>query len=158
VQNADYLLVLGSRLNVRQVSYNWEAFAREAFTVMVDIDKGELEKPTLSIDLPLHADLREALTALESLDYTPRPAHSEYLAWCRQRGARYPVVLAEYRKKDFPVNPYCFVETLFEELAEDDVVVTADGSACVVTFQAANLKAGQRLYTNSVWRGTEASC
>ena len=38
VQNADFLLVLGSRLNVRQVSYNWHAFARAAFIVMVDAD------------------------------------------------------------------------------------------------------------------------
>jgi acetolactate synthase-1/2/3 large subunit len=34
VQNSDFLLVLGSRLNVRQVSYNWKSFARDAFKVM----------------------------------------------------------------------------------------------------------------------------
>ena len=43
----------------------------------------------------------------------------------------------------------CFVQALFEELNEGDVVVTGDGTACVVTFQAADLKPGQRLYTNS---------
>jgi acetolactate synthase-1/2/3 large subunit len=149
VQNADYLLVLGSRLNIRQISYNWEAFARQAYKVMIDVDLGELDKPTLSIDLPIHADLAQALQVLQSIEFERRPAHGAYLSWCRERLDRYPVVLAEYRKKDTPVNPYCFVESLFEELAEDDVVVTADGSACVVTFQAATLKPGQRLYTNS---------
>ena len=59
------------------------------------------------------------------------------------------MVLAEYSKTDEPVNPYCFVQALFEELDEGDVVVTGDGTACVVTFQAAHLKPGQRLYTNS---------
>jgi len=149
VQNADFLLVMGSRLNVRQVSYNWEAFARAAYTVMIDIDKAELSKPTLSIDLPIHADLAEALDLLELMDFEPLPAHREYLTWCRERMIHYPVVLAEYWKTDKPVNPYCFVQALFEELDEGDVVVTGDGTACVVTFQAANLKRGQRLYTNS---------
>jgi acetolactate synthase-1/2/3 large subunit len=149
VQNADYLLVLGSRLNIRQISYNWEAFAREAFTVMIDIDQAELSKPTLSVDLPIHADLSTALAELERLAVRTEPEHGAYLALCRERSDRYPVVLPEYGKQDEPVNPYCFVQTLFEELAEDDIVVTGDGTACVVTFQAADLKSGQRLYTNS---------
>ena len=149
VQNSDFLLVLGSRLNIRQVSYNWEAFARAAFTVMIDIDQAELSKPTLSIDLPIHAELAEALTQLEQLDYEPQATQSEYLSWCRERENRYPVVLPEYWEADEPVNPYCFVQALFEELGEDDIVVTGDGTACVVTFQAADLKRGQRLYTNS---------
>ncbi len=149
VQNADLLLVVGCRLNVRQISYNWAAFARAAFTVMIDIDQAELSKPTLSVDLPIHADLAEALRMLEGLEYQPQSAHDEYLAWCRERLALYPVVLPEYWKTDEPVNPYCFVQALFEELGEDDVVVTADGTACVVTFQAAHLKPGQRLYSNS---------
>ncbi len=149
VQNADFLLVVGSRLNVRQVSYNWEAFARAAYKVMIDIDRAELSKPTLSIDLPTHADLAEALEKLELLEYEPRPSHREYLDWCRERLNRFPVVLPEYWKTDEPINPYCFIQVLFEELDEGDVVVAGDGTACVVTFQAANLKPGQRLYTNS---------
>jgi acetolactate synthase-1/2/3 large subunit len=149
VQNADFLLVLGCRLNVRQISYNWKAFARAAYIVMIDVDQAELSKPTLSVDLPVHADLSEALRALETLDLEPQRAHGEYLAWCKERLARYPVVLPEYWKTEEPVNPYCFAHALFEELGEDDVVVTADGTACVVTFQAARIKAGQRLYSNS---------
>ena len=47
VQNADLLLILGSRLNIRQVSYNWKTFAREAYKIWVDIDENELKKPTV---------------------------------------------------------------------------------------------------------------
>ncbi|MDF2440044.1 MAG: acetolactate synthase large subunit, partial [Abditibacteriota bacterium] len=50
VQNADFILVLGSRLNIRQISYNWENWARHAFQVIVDIDAAELQKPTLQAD------------------------------------------------------------------------------------------------------------
>ncbi len=34
-------------------------------------------------------------------------------------------------------------------MPEDEIVVTGDGTACVTTFQAAHLRRGQRLYTNS---------
>jgi len=47
------------------------------------------------------------------------------------------------------VDPYCFVSRLFEELDDDDVVVCGDGTACVVTFQTAKIRSGQRLYSNS---------
>jgi acetolactate synthase-1/2/3 large subunit len=151
VQNADFLLILGCRLNIRQISFNWGSFARGAFQVMVDVDKAELAKPTLSIDLPIHADLNDFIDAVEAeLDARgPIRAHSDYLAWCRVRQARYPVVLPDYWRTDAPVNPYCFVQTLFDALDADDIVVTGDGTACVVTFQAARLVQGQRLFSNS---------
>jgi len=58
VQNADALLVLGSRLNIRQVSYNWASFARHAFLMQVDVDAAELQKPTLRPHLGMHCDLK----------------------------------------------------------------------------------------------------
>lgn len=149
VQNSDFLLVLGSRLNIRQISYNWQAFARHAYKVMVDIDPGELAKPTLKIDLPIEADVKAFLTELLKLDAGAVPAaHSKWLAWARERVAKYSTVLPEYRTTKL-VNPYCFVEALFDQLRPNERVVTGDGTACVVTFQAAKLKKGQRLYTNS---------
>lgn len=149
VQNSDFLLVLGSRLNIRQISYNWKAFAREAFKVMVDIDSAELAKPTLSIHLPVHADLNEFLTILDRTPYAPQPAHGEYLNWCKARVRKYPTVLPEYWERKDIINPYCFMDALFKELREGDVTVTGDGTACVVAFQAAIVKKNQRLYTNS---------
>lgn len=149
VQNSDFLLILGSRLNIRQISYNWKSFAREAFKVMVDIDRAELAKPTLSIDLPVHADLAEFLAILDHESYTPPAVHADYLAWCKARVKKYPTVLTEYWQRTGNINPYCFIHALYEELKEGDIAVTGDGTACVVAFQAATLKKGQRLYTNS---------
>ena len=150
VQNSDFVLVLGSRLNIRQVSYNWKSFAREAYKVMVDADWAELQKPTLSIDLPIHADLREFIPLLlEKIQTQKFKEWSSWLAWCKERKNKYPVVLKEYWENKETVNPYCFVETLFKNLNEDEIVVTGDGTACVSTFQAAYLKKGQRLFTNS---------
>jgi acetolactate synthase-1/2/3 large subunit len=151
VQNSDVLLVLGCRLNIRQISYNWGSFARAAHRIMVDIDQAELTKPTLSIDTPVHADLRDFLAMMdeELQDWRPPPDHAAYLAWCRERVRRYPTVLESYWRDANGVNPYCFGAALSDGLDEKDVVVTGDGTACVVTFQSIVLKAGQRLFSNS---------
>jgi acetolactate synthase-1/2/3 large subunit len=149
VQNADLLLILGSRLNIRQVSYNWKTFAREAYKIWVDIDENELKKPTVHPDLPILASLTDLLPVLVNQTYAgPTQDHKVWLEWCKERQRRFPVVLPEYWNNE-RVNPYCFIKTLFDQLKEDQTVVTGNGSACVVSFQAAELKLGQRLWTNS---------
>ncbi len=148
-QNADLLLVLGSRLNIRQVSYNWKSFAREAFKIWIDIDELELKKPTVTPEMPIHADLRDLLPILADANYPgPTEEHKKWLAWSKERQKRFPIVLPEYWDNDL-VNPYCFMKTLFDVLKENQIVVTGNGSACVTSFQAAELKPGQRLWTNS---------
>jgi len=152
VQNADFLLVLGCRLNLRQISYNWKNFARNAWICQVDIDTAELAKPTLSIDLPITYDLYSFLKALnlkiETGNYKIKKSHEEYLNWCKARVKTYPAVLRSY-KKSKKINPYHFMDELFNQLKSTDIIVTGDGTACVTSFQAAKLKKGQRLYTNS---------
>jgi acetolactate synthase I/II/III large subunit len=151
VQAADYVLVLGSRLNIRQVSYNWQSFARNARVAMVDIDLAELSKPTLRLHRAIHADLRDFFDAASRLPIgdDEQGRRASYLRHSRERAARYPVVHETMRSEAGPINPYVFAEALFAELDEGDIIVTGDGTACVTIFQAARLKAGQRLYTNS---------
>ena len=150
VQNADLLLIIGCRLTIRQVSYNWENFAREAFKVVVDIDEAELKKPTIRPDLPILADAKDFLDAvLESKGFPGGDQFAKWAAWCRERKARYPVVLPEYWTDDSKgINPYCFIQSLFQKLDSDGIVVTGDGTACITTFQAGALKKGQRLYSD----------
>ncbi|MDE3196202.1 MAG: thiamine pyrophosphate-binding protein, partial [Acidobacteriota bacterium] len=153
VQNSDVLLVLGSRLNIRQVSYNWNAFAQHAYKIQVDVDAAELMKPTVRPDLPIHSDLKvflaEMARQIESPAYRPAAAHRPWLEWCRGLRGRYPVVQARQRTSRGPVNPYYFAEQLQECLADDDVVVCGDATACIVTFQTAQIRMGQRLFSNS---------
>jgi len=153
VQNADTLLVLGSRLNIRQVSYNWKAFARHAFKIQVDVDAAELDKPTVRPDLPIHCDLKvflsEMTRQLSVSSYTPAPEHGEWLSWCKGLSARYPVVQPKQREAGPRVNPYHFAEQLSASLADDDVLVCGDATACIVTFQTTRLRKGQRMFSNS---------
>lgn len=152
LQNADLLLVLGSRLNIRQVSYNWKDFARNAFKIQVDVDQAELEKPTVKPDYPVRADLLEFLTALDheiERKGCDTQKHAEWVAWCRKRVSRYPVVTDKQRNAGVPINPYHFLDVLIRRLDAKDIIVCGDGSACVIPFQVADLKRGMRLLCNS---------
>jgi acetolactate synthase-1/2/3 large subunit len=151
VQNADLVLVLGSRLNLRQVSYNWESFAPRAFKIQVDVDPAELTKPLVHPDLAVVADLREFLPGLlKALDDQGYQAHhQEWVAWCRERVKRYPVVQPRQRTQSSPMNPYHFMELLSEMMADDDVVVCGNASACILPYQVMKIRMGQRLISNS---------
>jgi acetolactate synthase I/II/III large subunit len=150
VQNSDCLLMLGTRLNIRQVSYNWKCFARGAYKIAVDIDAEEMRKPTCDIDLPIHADLRSFLPLMQfKAEEGAAASHDKWLGWCKQRQQKYPVVLPEYWSEAENVNPYCFMDALFQQLGEGEIVATGDGTACVAAFQAAYIRCGQRLFHNS---------
>ncbi|HVM94177.1 MAG TPA: thiamine pyrophosphate-binding protein [Terriglobales bacterium] len=152
VQSADLLLILGSRLNIRQTSYNWQSFAPGAFKIQVDIDTAELQKPTVRPDLPVQCDLKRLLDALlrECGRGQYRPGtHGQWLAWCRERVRRYPVVQPKQRAAGPPLNPYYFVEELSARLTASDIVVCGNATSCIVPFQAMQLKPGQRLISNS---------
>jgi len=149
VQNADLLVILGCRLSIRQISYNWSSFACRAVKVWVDIDELELNKPNVRPDVPVVADLAELLPALAELEF-PQPSadQARWLDWCKERVAKYPVVLPEYWTNE-KVNPYCFIASLFDVLHENQILVAANASASVIGFQAASYKKGQRFWTNA---------
>jgi acetolactate synthase-1/2/3 large subunit len=151
VQNSDLVIVLGCRLAIRQVSYNWPSFARHAFKVQVDIDKAELTKPIMvKPDMGIHADVGTFLSLLlPYLDKVDAGRYAGWLKWCKERLAKYPVVLPRHRNPDKPINPYHFTDELFQMLGPDDIVVCGDASASVITFQAAKIKLGQRVFTNA---------
>ncbi len=153
VQNSDVLLVLGSRLNIRQTSYNWPSFARFATKIQVDVDDAELAKPTVRPDIGIHCDVKQFLTEMlrqiEASSWHPCREHQEWLRWCKERQAKFPVVLEKQKQSGPPLNPYYFIDRLFSTLAPDDAVVCGNATACIVPYQAGKLKLGQRLISNS---------
>jgi len=149
VQNADLLLVLGCRMNIRIISYNKFDFAKDAYKIMVDIDENELKKPTIKIDMSIHADVKDVLMDLKLCTREDAGDHKKWLDWCVDINKRYPACREEYLKVNKPLNPYVFIKRLSEALKEGDVIVCGNGAACVQTFQAFEVKKGQRLYTNS---------
>jgi len=152
VQNSDVLLVLGSRLNIRQTSYNWGSFARFATKIQVDVDAAELRKPLHQPDVPIHCDVKLFLAEMArqlGTNSCTNFKHQEWLAYARQWREKYPVVQTKQRVPGPPMNPYDFIDRLFHLLADDDAVVCGNATACIVPYQAGQLKKGQRLISNS---------
>lgn len=147
LQNSDLVLCIGTRNNIRQVSYNWKSFCRAAKKVIVDIDLAELEKPTVKPDLAINCDAGFFLKRL--LKYaTTKPDWKEWLLWCKVRQNRYPAVITEYRESRL-INPYYFIQVLTELTEARAVIVAGNATACVAMFQSGIVKKGQRIFWNS---------
>ncbi|GAV22605.1 thiamine pyrophosphate-binding protein [Carboxydothermus pertinax] len=150
LQNADFALFIGTRNNIRQVGFNWKDFARRAKKIVIDIDEAELKKPTIVPDIALLSDAKVFLQIiLEKIKNYNIPDWSKWLAWCLEKKNKYPNVLEEYKNIKKFIHPYYFINTLSKVLKNDEIVVTGNGTACVVYFQAAEVKNGQRIFWNS---------
>lgn len=150
VQNSDLIIVLGCRMNIRMIGYTHYDFAKNAFKIVVDIDARELYKPTVKVNLPIHSDVVDFLDKMLEKDYEPVEKHSKWVKWCRDLLEKYPAVRDEYYSNgEKEINPYVFIDKLFDSLENDDRIITGNGAACVITFQAAKIKQGQRMFTNS---------
>lgn len=151
VQNADLLLIIGSRMSIPQIGYNYRTFAREAKKIVVDIDNIEMEKPSLRPDLAVNSDAKEFIVEfmrqLEEKNVTIDV--SGWLQRCRGWKTEYPMVLPEYSDNKNGINSFYFIHALSEKLGRDAVIVTDMGTSFTCTMQTFRVKAGQRLFTSS---------
>ncbi|MBN2108343.1 MAG: thiamine pyrophosphate-binding protein [Deltaproteobacteria bacterium] len=152
VQNSDLLLSIGNRLSMKHTGYNIETWARGAYKIVCDIDRHELQRSYLKIDLPIWADagdliarLTESLNARSPSDHR----HADWIQQCRSWVATYPVVTPDqYRTSDGKANIYVFYHELSKLLQNNDILVTTSGMSRVVGRQAMIIKKGQRFIVN----------
>lgn len=150
IQNSDLVLSIGSRLSVRQVGYNYETWAREAFTIVEDVDKEELKKPSLRIDMPVWADASDLIEMLiKVLDGEVIRAKTKWNEKCKSWKMDYPVVMPKHYENQENTNVYAFIHELSSKLPEGRITVVGNGSACVVGSHAYVIKKNQRFIINS---------
>jgi acetolactate synthase-1/2/3 large subunit len=150
LQNADVIVVLGSRLNIRQTSYNWNSFGKNAWITQIDVDSAELAKPGVQADLKVVADVGNFLDAMErGLENVRLPNYLNWAAWCQEIGKRFAVHKEHEQIPGAPLNPYLIVDRVFRHMRSDDVVACGNASACILPFQIGQLQEGQRLFSNS---------
>lgn len=152
VQNSDLLIVIGSRLSIPQIGYNYGTFAREAKIVMVDIDLAEINKASLHIDLPILSDAGEFIhnfkhTINEQESTWKKP--ESWLKQCQIWKKKYPVVLPEYENQIEQVNSFFFIDQLSKAVGQDVIIVTDMGTSFTCTMQTFKTRVGQRLTTSS---------
>lgn len=150
IQNADLILAVGTRISIRQVGYNWKTWARAAEVIMVDVDQGELKKPTLHVDLPIWADAKDFLTRLANMADNKVFRGEEWLEKCRGWKKDYPAVLPrQWEENGETANVYAFVRYLSSQLPENSLTAVSNGACCVVGNQAYVIQKGSRMANNS---------
>ena len=176
IQNADLVLSVGCRLSCRQVGYNVDNWAREAYVIMVDIDKYELIKPSIHVEKGIQADCKDFLekldSALDETEWELTTEHSKWLRTCQGWKSDYPVVSEKHYTgiKDLPsyvrpektktsdssvtdpsngnANAYVFLNEISRRVPADQLIVLGNGTveACL---HAIHIKENTRLISNS---------
>jgi acetolactate synthase-1/2/3 large subunit len=147
VQNADYIVCVGSRLDTKATGSPASSFAPKAKIVMVDVDRAELGKMQM-LRRPLHraiqADAKIFLgMLLRSLEarWQAEESWSQWKWWNAQLltwKSQYPAV-----PYGDPFSPYLIVQELGKHIKADDVIVSDTGCALAWMMQAYPFK-GER--------------
>lgn len=144
VQNADFILSIGSRLDTKATGTPAKWFAREAHIVMVDIDQAEIDKME-KVGVKVTPVCMDAKRYIAQFGVGHGPCNvPEWVAKCQDWKARYPAVLPEYEKES-GVNPYVLIRELSRLCEPGDIIVSDTGCALAWTAQAFEFKEGQRL-------------
>jgi len=151
VQNADLILALGARMNIRAISYNWEYFARAAKIISVDIDKAELCKKTINVDIKIYADVKEFIKNLSSaLKSEKLPKYNIWIKKCNEYKNKYPMLEEKRKKVKEYVDSYYFFDVLSNLLKnKKNVYVLGNGTACVSSYQSLKIFKGDKVVVNS---------
>ena len=148
LQNADWLLAIGARLDLVVTGYAPDLFARAAKKIMVDVDAAELRKMGRAVDIPVCAEagtfIAEMTRQLGTVRARDRSAwRTRWTAW----RTAYPVVLPEYRHLPHGVSTYVLAEAISQASSQDELIISGSSGAGIEIFcLAVRLKEGQRLF------------
>lgn len=136
MQDSDLIIAIGTRLDPAMIGYNPDDFAPNAKKVIVDIDKNELNKFRFNVDISVQADATSFIAKLleKTKEIVLDKNVKEWLSQCQKWKEEYPVVLDEFREDNGAVNPYFFIDTLSDVLADDDVVIPGSSGAGIDVF------------------------
>jgi len=151
LQNSDFLLIVGCRLNPAITAYAEDNFAPNAVKVIVDIDQNEIDKLTIPFDLKINTDAGAFIEALiKNKDRYINKSRDEWLDYCRNIKAKYPLNKeVQPFDNEGKVDGYAFAHTLSDYLTAEDVVVgSSSGRTCGISHMALKLKRGQRFITS----------
>ena len=144
VQNADLVIVLGSRLALPQIGYDFSQFARGAKIIVVDIDELEGEKYPVNYIL---ANCKDVIQNLIDSLHMMWGYKREWVAYCQVMKNKYPLV-ENYHEDNGYLNSYRFITKMSDHLKDDHIIVTDMGTALLSGHQNIKLKPNQTMFTS----------
>lgn len=145
VQNADLIIVLGSRLALPQVGYDFTQFARGAKIILVDID--ELEGTKYPVYKHIKEDCYNVITGLIEKSYMMFGYKQKWVDHCNELKNRYPLIEDSHKDGEY-INSYKFITRLSDKLKDDHIIVTDMGTALLSGHQNIKLKPDQKMFTS----------
>ena len=137
VQNADLLIILGSRLDTRQTGGNLKMFSRESKRIMVDIDIDEMNKLDergLPIDVKIQGPVSHFI---KTVKIEPRSEWESTISLWK----------SEFREETTREgNVYPFLSGL--DLPDECIIIPDQGGNMVWTMQSLKLNGRQKMFTN----------
>lgn len=151
LQNCDFLLIVGSRLNSALTAYDEPHFAYNARKVMVDIDEKEINKLDMVFEEVVVADARNfILEMLQQINGAYISVHTEWLEFCRIQKEKY-LIGKEKQPMDCggKVDGYRLAHMISRYSLDTDVWAgSSSGRSCGISHMAVELKKGQRFISS----------
>lgn len=141
LQNADLLIVLGSRLSPIVTGEEYEKFARAAKIIVVDIDEIEHSKGTVAIDRLIVSDVKQFLMALGEKGINASNAY--WINKCLHWKQIFPKCEEKY-KKSKKVDLHYLGDCLSELLPEEGILITDAGLEELIIPVTVDFDSGQR--------------
>lgn len=153
IQNADLILAIGTRISIRQVGYSFSTWARSAKVIMVDVDRAEMKKHTIHVDLPIWADAKDFMEAVNMTISDEKAPLCEQEAWrtqCTAWRKEYPVILPRHQTENGKTaNVYAAMHYVSQKLPKESLIAVSNGACCVVGHQSWIIKEGTRFIINN---------
>lgn len=148
LQNSDFLLAIGVRLDFSITGYAPQNLAREAYKVVVDVDPAELRKLEPHLQQPVCCDARAFMNELQTQrDQIERRSFKGWFDRCASWKTSYPVVTEEHRRPKGPVSIFNLADVIGTEVGADDrLVVGNSGSGIEIYLLAFPTLHSQRIY------------
>jgi acetolactate synthase-1/2/3 large subunit len=146
IQQADFLLAVGTRLGLQQTGFNWQKFIPHGKIAQVDLDIDELNKGHPRVDFKLHGDANPFLTRLLEANLGD---HHDWMDYARSIRDNFPLLEGANKTNPGFISPFDFVTVLSAACSDKDVVIPcSSGGAFTTMMQAFNQKQGQTIVTN----------
>ncbi len=141
VQNCDLLIVIGSRLDVRQTGANVDDFARHATIVQVDVDPGQLENRIIA-DLSIHSSAEKFFNSALAQDLS-FGQNDKWISTLNRK--RQCMEFDEYSPSE--LTPFNFFKVINDQSRGKRIDFVADvGNHQMWTANLLDLDKGQRVH------------
>ncbi len=126
--NADLVIALGTTLHVRQTGSVPARMTPQGKVARIDVDEKELDHSRVPLDLKIHADVGEALTALNALLSKKARTKGKTTAWLTsiEEWKKTHALVPEQQRGAY-LKPQHVIEWASDALAGDVIVATGVG-------------------------------